>query len=31
MVVRSVVGLSGAVLRDVLGCIKVLVCAQGGI
>ena len=31
MVVKSVVGLSGAVFRDVLRCIKVLVCAQGGI
>ena len=31
MIVRSVVGLSGAVFRDVLRCIKVLDCAQGGI
>ena len=31
MYVRNVVGLSGAVFRDVLRCIKVLHCAQGGI
>ena len=31
MVVRSVVGLSGVVFKDVLRCINVLVCARGGI